>query len=123
MQKLIGIVIALAAIATSSLPATAGDWRRDYRHYGGRTVVEHHYYRHTPRRLVRPNYYRHRHDNGAAIAAGILGFAIGAIVANEVARRHTNERETFVIQCEGMDAVSELARCPRGFHKTYQRIR
>ncbi len=72
-----GLTLALAATA---VPLTAGTadagWRGHHGHYyHGPTR-----YYHGPSRY----YYRH-HDNGGAVAAGILGLAAGAIAAGAIA--------------------------------------
>ncbi len=60
--------LAVAATTLSALPsAEAGDrWRRHHGNYGGN---------------YHGNYYRHHGNNGDLVAAGVLGLAVGALVA------------------------------------------
>jgi BA14K-like protein len=65
MKRIVAAGIAGLTLAGSVLPAQADHWR--YRYYG------------------RPYYYRH--DNGAAVAAGVAGLAAGALIAGAIANQ------------------------------------
>ncbi|MBP0617622.1 BA14K family protein [Jiella mangrovi] len=76
MKKLVSAtlasVIAVGAIGASTLTASADQWRHGWRHGGG---YHHDYHR---------GGWRY-HDSGASVAAGIGGFALGAIVGGALA--------------------------------------
>lgn len=59
-------------------------WGYGYRYYKPRTYYPRYYkHRYYPRYYgYNPYYYRHRHSNGAAIAAGIAGVVIGSAIVN-----------------------------------------
>lgn len=85
-SKVIALTLSTALVSTSLLPvsvANAHDKKRWHKHYG-HNYVSHRHKR--PRKIV-----RHRTNKGDKIAAGILGFAIGAIIASEASKRHQRE--------------------------------
>ena len=72
--KALALTLATSFIATAALPvATAEAGRRDWKNHH-----QHGYYK---------KHRRHRGDNGDALAAGIIGFAIGAIIADQARPR------------------------------------
>lgn len=77
-KKIISTALALAMAATSTVGLTGTADARS-RHHGYYSNYNDGYY-----------YRRHRHHNhnGDAIAAGVLGFALGAIVVGSTQRRY-----------------------------------
>lgn len=76
ISKAIAITLSTALISTSLLPVTsahAHDKRKWHKH-SHHKPIRHHRYK--------------RSSKGDKIAAGIIGFAIGAIIASEASKRH-----------------------------------
>ena len=104
--KLPVFVATLALIATSVIPAAAAEWYssddrwvaysfRDCRHVRDR------YERDSCERFFRPEEAKKDDDLGAAIGVGIVGLAIGAIIAGaaEQDRAKKNERDRWLQYC------------------------
>lgn len=89
MKKFISAALAVVMAATSTVAlAGSAEARHRDRHYG----YNNYHYNH--------NYYRrHHHHNNDAVAAGILGLALGAIIVgtaqNNYARRNTYVRRDY----------------------------
>jgi hypothetical protein len=86
--KAIALTLATSFALTSALPvSTASAHPRNYAHnHGGHKVIKHH----KKHKVVRHHRkYKHRNNGGDALAAGILGFAIGAIIADHATRPRT----------------------------------
>jgi len=79
MKKLISTALAVIIASTSTVGLTgAAEARHRDRYYGHNNYYHYDGYR----------YRRHHHSNGDAVAAGILGFALGAIVAGTAQRNY-----------------------------------
>lgn len=70
MRKILSVGVAAVTLAAGVMSASASD-ARDYR--DGRYYRNHGHYQH---------YRRDRDDDGAAIAAGVVGLALGAALAS-----------------------------------------
>lgn len=64
-------------IAASATPAAADGYYRDYGRHGG--------YRDYDRRGYRGDYRRHRGGHGDAVAAGVIGLGVGALLGGALA--------------------------------------
>lgn len=83
--KTIALALATSIVATAALPTTAAQAHpRGYAHSHGGTVKI------VKQPIVKKRVYvkshRNHHGGGAALAAGIAGVAIGAIIADQVTR-------------------------------------
>lgn len=79
VSKTIALALTTALISTSVLPVTsaqAHDKRKWHKHKGHHKVVRHHKHR--------KRYYKS--NKGDKVVAGVIGFAIGAILASEAAK-------------------------------------
>jgi len=97
--KTTAIALSAAMLATTALPVTtasAHERRVVHNHYygaPGKTVRKHrkhvrHNHRRAKRKIVRHhNYDRRKRDRGDLIAAGIVGVAVGAIIAGSAAKQ------------------------------------
>lgn len=84
LTKTTAIVLAASVFAGGLLPvaqASAGHKQRAHAHQGG-----HYGYRQKPRRHQPRHVQRKRNNNGDLVAAGVIGLALGAIIASEANR-------------------------------------
>jgi len=75
MKSTLGVMMALALITTGLSPGAA--YARDNRHYG-----RYHQYYDSDR----------RRGNGDAVAAGVIGLALGAMLGAAISERHRHHR-------------------------------
>lgn len=121
MQRILVTVMAALFATTATAPAFA-----DHRRHDRGTHFEYRYeYRYKKEYRPRNHHYRDRHrhrrhverdrDAGDAIAAGILGLAVGAIAAGILNQQQQNDRNYFPpAPCGGYDHPDSRKRCPRG---------
>ena len=93
MKKTTSVLVMIALFAATSGNAWADRNYRGRHHERNRVTVVNHYgggggYRHGDRRYYGEHRYhdRHHNDDGVAIAAGVAGLAVGAMVGSAVAR-------------------------------------
>ncbi|WP_075996273.1 BA14K family protein [Salaquimonas pukyongi] len=88
VRKAIATAVAAAFLATIVLPvatADAGHKKRWKKHHGQHVVY-------VKKHKKRKKHRKHRrHDHGDALAAGIVGLAVGAIIADQVHRSRRSE--------------------------------
>lgn len=106
MKKFISTALAVMIASTSTIgfageaEARRGDRYRNHYNYN----YDHYRYR------------RHHHHNGDAVAAGILGLALGAIIVGSAQRNHA-QRDYYYDRDPGRDHVR---RCERRY-RSYDR--
>jgi len=86
VTKAIALTLATSFALTTALPVSMAEAHpRNYAHsHGGHAVVKHRGHHEVVRRHKKR---KHRNShNGDALAAGIIGFAIGAIIADQAGR-------------------------------------
>ncbi len=104
----IAFIMSFSLFSALAIPAAqAGGYNyRTYGHHPGHYQNHHYKKRHHHRRHYnrhyqgrrhhgRPHHYRHhkRKNNGAAIAAGVIGLAAGAIIASELSKNRNRNRQ------------------------------
>ena len=96
--KILSLALAGSLFTSVALPVSVAqaDHRSHFRYHGGHGI---HHHRHHPRHVYR----KKRNRNGDLIAAGVIGLALGAIIASEANKnrnepnyRYRNTRRSYV---------------------------